>query len=87
LNSRVGFQKKKKKQHNVFPKPNMFVFVGENKKIQKRLRTKTICNNRVFGSLIITMVVCNNREFDCLIHRGFISIRVFLFLGDDGCRD
>ncbi len=56
----------------------MFVFVGENENFQKRLRTKTMCDNRVFESLI-TMVVCNNREFDCLVHRGYVSIRVFNF--------
>jgi hypothetical protein len=37
-----------------------------------------MCDNRVFEALI-TMVVCNNREFDCLVHRGYISIRVFQF--------
>jgi len=31
LSSRVGVQKLKKHKHNVFPKPNMFVFVRENK--------------------------------------------------------
>ncbi len=56
----------------------MFVFVRENKIFKKRLRTKTICNNRVFESLI-TVVVCNTSEFDCLIHRGYISIRVYYF--------
>jgi transcription initiation factor IIE alpha subunit len=79
--SRVGVQKQKKHNIMFFQNQTCLVFVGENKKIQKKIEnSKTMCNNRVFESLI-TMVVCNNPEFGCLVHRGYISIRVFYFLG------
>jgi len=57
LNKRFGLKKKKKNNIMFFQNQTCLFLFEKTKKFTKRLRTKTICNNRVFESLIITMVV------------------------------